>query len=117
MNTIDSNKPAISFGIAFKKYKTKSGNYTHDMLSLHEELKMYKKIDKKLNRDDFVKTENGIKSKNMALWKDNYGEKSTAFRYKDRTGQYFFDDNKINIQGVGDAFRSIRTKLEEIINK
>lgn len=117
MNTIESNKPTISFGIAFKKYKAKSGNYTHDMLSLQEELKMYKKIDKKLNRDDFVKTESGIKSKNLALWKDDSVEKSTALRYKDRTGQYFFDYNKVNLQGVGDAFNNLRAKFNEILNK
>ena len=117
MNTISSNKSDISFGIAFKKYKTKSGNYTHDMLNIQEELAMYKKINRKLDRDKFIKTELGIKSKNMSLRKDNYVEKSTALRYKDRTGEYFFDENNMNLQGIGDAFRGLKARFEEIFNK
>ena len=116
MNTIDS-KPTISFGIAFKKYKAPSGNYTHDMLTLTEELDMYKKLDKRLKTNKFVKTEKGIKSRAMTLENDNYLPHSIAMRYEDKSGHYFIDYNKINLRGVGDTFLKIRAKFEEIFNK
>lgn len=116
MNNIDLNKPTISFGIAFKKYRTENRTISHKMLDIHEELKMYKRIDRKLKREDFVRTELGIKSKTMTLEKDNYVPASPALRYKDRTGEYFFDDNKINLHGIADKFKSIRASFQEIMN-
>ncbi len=117
MNTIDSNKPNISFGIAFKTYKTPNGNYTNEMLSIKEELALYKRLDRKLKRDKFVKTEFGLKTQNTVLEKDNYTPNSLAMRYTTKKESFFMDHNKINLQGVGDAFHKVRNALENLMNK
>lgn len=117
MNTIDSNKPNISFGIAFKTYKMPNGNYTNEMLDIQEELALYKRLNRKLNRDKFVKTELGLKTPNTILEKDNYTPNSLAMRYKTPKVSYYMDYNRVNVQGVGDKFHSLREKFIALLNK
>ena len=115
MNTIDNSR--ISFGIAFKTYKTPDGNFTNEMLTIKEELALYKRLDRKLRRDKFIKTELGLNTPQTSLFKDTYVPGSTSMRYKTPKESFFFDYNKINLQGVGDAFYKVKTKFEKIFNK
>ncbi len=117
MNTIDSNKPTISFGIAFRNYKNSNRVKTGDLLDATQELEMYKKISKKLKTEKFIKTKYGIQSANMKLENDTYVANSNSLRYNDATGNYFFADTKMSIKGLSDAFKNLRKDFEALFNK
>jgi hypothetical protein len=86
------------------------------MLTVREELALYKRLDRKLKRDKFIKTELGLKTAQTSLEKDTYVPTSTAMRYKTKKESYFIDDNKTNLHGVGDKFHKLRADFERLFN-
>ena len=116
MNTIDSNKPNISFGIAFRTYKAPSGNYTNELITVYEELALYKRLNRKLNRDKFIKTELGLETKKTKLVKDVYVADSKALRYITPNESFYIDDNRTNLHGVGDKFNRLRQKFIKMLS-
>lgn len=116
MKTIDNNKPAITFGIAFKPYTNSRGVRTADMLDLQEEIKMYKSITEKLNKDVLVKTDKGVKSENFTLEKED-NKHNQMMRYFDKDGEVFFFNDNMKVQNVDKHFAAMRKAFDKIFNK
>ena len=117
MNTIQSNKSNISFGIAFKIHPTKSGTKVADVIDTKQEFAMYKNLDKKLKQDTFIKTNLGLKSENMTIEKDSHIPNSEALRVKDKTGEYFIADIRSYTIPIGEAYRKMRNSFDNLFNK
>ena len=114
MNTINVNNN-VSFGLVFKVSTKKNGARTADALDFFEEIQLYKRLDKKLKRDMFEKTETGVRSKNFALEKDSMYPKSNALRLKNRRGEFYIADVRDNFLPAGEAYKKMRQTFDELV--
>lgn len=115
MNKIDSNKPNVTFGIAFKKIKKQNGTVTADLLDFKEELKMYKKMEHSLNNDFFLKKTLGITSKNTTILKEDI-KNQQGLRYYDNTGEYYFSDNGTELNNISKSFKKVYSLFNNLFN-
>ena len=116
MNRVDSNKPNVTFGIAFKKIKNKNGVVSAELLDFKEELKMYKNMEKSLNNDFFLKKTLGITSRNTTILKEDTKQQQ-GMRFFDGSGEYYMVDNGTKLNNISPTFQRVRSLFDNLFNK
>lgn len=115
MNRVDSNKPNVTFGIAFKRIKNKNGVVSAELLDFKEELKMYKNMENSLNNDYFLKKTLGITSKNTTILKEDT-KLQQGMRYFDKTGEYYMADNGTKLNNISQTFQKVRSLFDNLFS-